>query len=171
MSDPQGFGAGTGPGQLGSVPRGLLLTALAVAVGIAVLASISRIGPTTTAALTRPTTTTTVPPTTTTTLATHPPASVKVLVANGTSVKGAAGRLATKLSSGGYDTLAPTDTLSPVKASAVYYVAGYEGDAQAIAAAAGLSATDVQPMSSSVPVAVGSAEVVVIVGPDLASTV
>jgi len=159
---------------MGPVLRGVLLTALAVAVGIGVLSSISRIHATTnpTAAVTASSTTTTVPaPTTTTTLATHPPASVRVLVANGTTTKGSAGKLAAKLNSDGYDTLSPTDTSSPANASAVYYAPGYQGDADAVASASGLTSSAVQPLSSSVPVTVGSAEVVVIIGPDIAASV
>ena len=169
MTQPEGAG-GTG-----AVFRGVLLTALAVAVGIGVLSSVSRIHTTTnpTAAVSVPSTTTTAAPasTTTTTLATHPPAAVRVLVANGTSTSGAAGKLATKLRADGYDTLSPTDTTSPANASAVYYVPGYQSDADALASASGLASSAVQPISSSVPVTVGSAEVVVIIGPDIAASV
>ena len=172
MTQPEGAG-GRGTG---AVLRGVLLTALAVAVGIGVLSSISRIHTTTnpTAAVSASSTTTTAAPapsTTTTTLATHPPASVRVLVANGTCTSGAAGKLATKLRADGYDTLSPTDTSSPAKASAVYYVPGYQGDADALASASGLASSAVQPISSSIPVTVGSAEVVVIIGPDIAASV
>ncbi|MHB1854841.1 MAG: LytR C-terminal domain-containing protein [Acidimicrobiales bacterium] len=164
----------SGQGPRGPVLRGVLLTALAVAVGIGVLSSISRIHTTNpVAAVSATSTTTTAAPasTTTTTLATHPPASVRVLVANGTSTPGAAGKLASKLNGDGYDTLAPTDTTSKASASAVYYAPGYQGDADAIASASGLTASAVQPLSSSVPVTVGSAEVVVIIGPDIAASV
>lgn len=167
--------AGTGPGEFGPVLRGVLLTALAVAVGVGVLSSINRIHSSNpAAAITAVTTTTTTAPTasTTTTLATHAPATVRVLVANGTSTKGAAGKLATKLNADGYDTLAPTDTTSAANASAVYYAAGYQGDADAVASAAGLTSSAVQALSSAtVPVTVGSAEVVIIIGPDIAASV
>ncbi|MHB1446492.1 MAG: LytR C-terminal domain-containing protein, partial [Acidimicrobiales bacterium] len=94
---------------------------------------------------------------------------VRVVGANGTSTSGAAGKLASKLRAGGYDTLAPTNTTSPANASAVYYAPGYQGDADAVASASGLTSSAVQPVSSSVPVAVGSADVVVIIGPDIAA--
>ena len=111
------------------------------------------------------------PTTTTTTLATHPPSSVKVIVANGTSTPGVAGRLKTKLSSSGYNVLAPENTTTPARASAVYYAAGYQGDGQAVAVDSGLSAGAAQPMSASVPVANSSgAQIVVVIGPDLATS-
>ena len=163
----------TGPApEMGPLVRGVLLTALAVAVGIGVLSSISRIHSTPTAAASISTTTTTTAPsrsTTTTTLATHPPASVKVLVANGTTTKGVAGLLATKLHTDGYDTLAPTNTTSGASASAVYYASGYQGDADAVASASGLTSASVLPLTSSAPVPTSGAEVVVVVGPDLAA--
>lgn len=170
MSAPQGAG-----GAISSSSRGLFLTLVAVALGVVVLASVARVRPTTSGATTlvappATTVTTSAPATTTTTLGTHSPASVKVLVANGTTTKGIAGKLATKLNGAGYNTLSPTDTNVPAHASAVYYLTGYQGDAQAVAAAAGLGAGVTQAMSSAVPVAVGSADVVVVIGPDLASS-
>ena len=167
MSEPSGPRSEMGP-----VLRGVLLTALAVAVGVGVLSSISRIHSTPSAAVSTPPTTTAAPPsssTTTTTLATHPPGSVKVLVANGTSTKGVAGKLATKLHNDGYDTLAPTNTTSNANASAVYYTTGYQGDADAVASASGLTSSAVQPLTSSVTVPTSSAQIVVVVGPDLAA--
>jgi len=157
----------------GSASRGLFLLLVALVLGVVVLASIGRVAPTQNTAATRPPVTSTTAPassTTTTTLATHSPAAVKVLVANGTSVSGLAGRFSGKLNAQGYDTLSPTDTLSPAKASAVYYLTGYQGDADAIAGIIGLSSGATQPFSSAVPVATTSADVVVVVGPDLAST-
>jgi hypothetical protein len=165
VTEPAGNHSSLNPGL-----RGVLLTALAVAVGVGVLSSVSRIHTAPSAAAI--TTTTTRPPasTTSTTLATHPPANVRVLVANGTSTKGGAGKLASKLHTDGYDTLAATDTTSPANASAVYYISGYQGDADAVASAIGLTASAAQPVTSSITVTVGSAEVVVILGPDLASS-
>ena len=174
FSDP---GAGS-PEPPGAPARGVLLVAAAVALGIGVLASVSHgAAPTAAAASTASSSTTTTEvqrqaaTTTTTSPATHQAGSVKVLVANGTSVPGAAGKLKTKLASDGYDMLSPTDTSSPARASAVYFAAGYQGDAEAIAAAAGLTASVVQALTSPGPVASSSgAQVIVVVGPDLAST-
>ena len=158
--------------------RGFFLVAAAVALGVGILSSIGKSGAASgsspAAVVVGSSTTTTVPAGTTTTtqaLATHSPSSVKVLVANGTSVSGVAGKLKTKLAAGGFDLLAPTNTTSPARASAVYYAAGYQGDAQAVASTAGLSASSLQAMSSQLPVANSSgAEVIVVIGPDLATS-
>ncbi|HET6809501.1 MAG TPA: LytR C-terminal domain-containing protein [Acidimicrobiales bacterium] len=159
--------------------RGVFLVAAAVALGVGILSSIGKSsaapGSGSTPAAVSSTTTTTAPAgsTTTTTqaLATHSPSSVKVLVVNGTSVAGVAGKLKTKLAAGGYDLLAPTNTTSPARASAVYYQTGYQGDAQAVASAAGLGASTLQAMPSQLPVASTSgAQVIVVIGPDLAGS-
>jgi len=156
---------------------------VAVGVGAAVLAYLPRSGATE-AATTASTTTTTsaralapTPPrgssSTTTSLAVHSPGSVIVLVANGTTTKGLAGKLGSKLTASGYDVLSPTNSTSPASASAIYYQTGYQGDAEAIATAAGISSSATQQIgpSSSPPVAsVGKAVVVVVVGPDIASS-
>lgn len=110
---------------------------------------------------------TTVPPTTTTTI---PPSSVTVLVANGTQVNGLAGRTTTTLKADGWGTLAAVNATAQVTKSMVYYVAGFEQPAAAVAAALGLASGIVAPYTAGVPVAtVGSAKVVVVAGPDLAS--
>ena len=152
---PDGERAGTG-----SVGRGVALTAVAVALGAAVLASnkltgttptTSSVGAGTTPAASSPPTTggsASRTPTTTTTLPAHQPGSVKVLVANGTSTKGVAGKLATKLTSAGYDVLSPTNTTSTASASVVYYGAGYQGDAVAIAQSIGLTTSAIQAMGT-----------------------
>lgn len=161
--------------------RGVFLVAAAVALGVGVLSSLGKSGaasgPAPAAAVVGSSTTTAPPAgrasTTTTTqaLATHSPSSVKVLVANGTSVSGVAGKLKTKLAAGGFNLLAPTNTTSPARASAVYYAEGYQGDAQAVASTAGLGASALQPMTTQLPVSNPSgAEVIVVIGPDLASS-
>jgi hypothetical protein len=158
--------------------RGVFLVAAAVALGVGVLSSIGKSGAASgsapAAAVVTSTTTTTRSSTTTSTtraVATHSPSSVKVLVANGTSVAGLAGKMKTKLAPGGYDLLAPTNTTSAARASAVYYASGYQGDAQAVAAAAGLGTGTLQALTSQLPVANSSgAEVIVVVGPDLVSS-
>ena len=109
--------------------------------------------------------TTTTPPTITT-----PPAKVSVLVANGSNVSGAAGTTSTQLQAGGWTLLPPVNASSNVTASVVYYVAGYQPSAVVIAKSLGLGTTAVQPLTSSAPVGkVGTANVVVVVGPDVAS--
>lgn len=120
-----------------------------------------------TAAASHPPTTTTVPPTTTTTI---PPSSVAVLVANGTQVNGLAGRTTATLKSAGWGTLPAVNATAQVSKTMVYYVAGFQQPAAAVASALGLPSDVVAPYTSGVPVGtVGSAKVVVVAGPDLAS--
>lgn len=98
----------------------------------------------------------------------HDPAQVSVLVANGTTTKGAAGRIATTLKGSNFVTLQPVNTTAPVDASAVYFVAGYEADARAIAALLA-PAPAVAAMPNPVPVAdLAGAHVLVVLAADLA---
>jgi hypothetical protein len=98
----------------------------------------------------------------------HDPAQVTVLVANGSGVSGAAGKVATTLKGSNYVTLPSVNTTSPASASVVYYVPGYEADAKAVAAllkpVPGTAAMPTPP-----PVAnLQNANVVVVVAADLA---
>lgn len=109
-------------------------------------------------------------PTSTTLPAARPPSQVKLLVANATSVSGAAGRLDSSLKAAGYNTLAPTNASSAASSSTVYYIAGYKAEAAALAVTLGLGASAVLAMPSTPPVAsLGGADLVVVVGPDLAN--
>ncbi len=112
------------------------------------------------------------PRTTTTTAApAHPAQQVITLVANGTSTSGAGERFATALKVRGYDTLAPVNaTNSNESTTHVYYIAGYQPDAQVIAEALGLTPSATSAMPSSPPVSsIKSAQVLVVIGADLAS--
>ena len=126
-----------------------------------------------TTATTRASTGTTTPaghPTTTTT--TTPPSKVPVVVANGSNVSGAAGSISTQLQAAGWQILPAENATSNVSASVVYYVAGLQPSAAAIAKFLGVPASGVQPLTSAAPVgAVGTAQVVVVVGPDVASKI
>jgi hypothetical protein len=107
---------------------------------------------------------------TTTTSTTVPPASVAVLVANGSSVTGAATKVATQLHANGWNTLTPVNSTADVTSTTVYYAPGYQPSASAIAESMGLTPTDVAPLSKSAPVAsTTGADVVVVVGPDVAA--
>jgi hypothetical protein len=64
----------------------------------------------------------------------HNPAEVTVLVANGAGIDGLASRISESLQAANYVLAAPGNTKAPADASAVYYAAGYEADAAAIAA-------------------------------------
>ena len=98
------------------------------------------------------------------------PATIAVLVANGTDVSGAAGRLTSELYTANYVTLAPHNA-TPQTSSAFYYRAGYEVDAQCIAALLGVGAGPFFPMSDPPPGGIsleslGNAYVLILIGPD-----
>ena len=123
---------------------------------------------TTSTARTRPRPTTTVPPPTTAPL--RPPAEVSVLAVNASGVTGRAARATERVRAAGYTTVAPEAGPTRQPTSAVYWAPGYENEARAVAAAVGLppqSVTGPRPDRPIVPEA-GSANVVVVVGQDLA---
>ena len=118
-------------------------------------------------ASTTPTTTHPSSPTTTTTA--HPPSSVPVLVANASGVSGAAATVTNQLQVGGWALQPPVNASAQVPASHVYYVAGQEQAATQIAKSLHLPASAVVPYTTAAPItSIGTAEVVVVVGPDLA---
>jgi hypothetical protein len=117
-------------------------------------------------------TTTTVPhakpsaPTTTTT--TVPPAKVPVVVANASGITGAAAALSARIQASGWDMLPPANATSDVTTSRVYYQAGFQPEAASIASSLGLPASAVVPYTSAAPVSsIGTAEVIVVAGPDI----
>lgn len=170
---PGGFARSAG----GAMARGVVLVAVAVALGVVLLRSadegfdgaVGTAGPGTTppAGIT---TTTAAPTTTTTTAPLRPVAQVKVLAANGTGVRGLAGRYRDQLKALGYNALAPTDTQrKPVATSAVYFAAGFEGEARRLAGQLGIAT--VAPMPQPPPVAnLLGANLLVVVGQDKAAT-
>ena len=108
----------------------------------------------------------------TTTITTTPPSKVPVVVANGSNVTGAAGSISTQLQAAGWQVLPAENATSNVTASVVYYVAGFQPSAAAIAKLLGVPTSGIQPLTSAAPVgAVGAADVVVVVGPDVASKI
>ena len=114
--------------------------------------------------------TTTKPKSSTTTGPTTPPAKVTVLVANGSTVSGEATRITAQLHAAGWDTLPPVNSATNVSSSTVYYAPGFQPSATSIASSLGVPASQVQPLSSSVPVSsVAGADVVVVIGPDVAN--
>ncbi len=121
-----------------------------------------------------PTTTTLAPvrsSTTTATVATtHAPAQVTVLVANGSSTTGAASNLTKVIGNAGYNTLTAVDaTNRSTPTTAVYYAAGYQPDAAALAARVGVPASAVKAMPLPLPVSsLQSANVLVVLGTDRA---
>jgi hypothetical protein len=116
------------------------------------------------------TTTTTAPgpgvdETTTTTLATNPPAQVAVLVANGTGVSGVAGENQATLEGAGY-TQVETANAPVQQESAVFFVEGSQGDAQAVATVLEIADSQVVGMPDPPPVTLAGATVLVIIGAD-----
>lgn len=110
--------------------------------------------------------TTTVP--TPTTLAARAPAEVKVIVANASDVRGAAGGGRTALVNAKYNVLAPANAAA-VATSSVFFVPGYDRDAAAVAAAMQLPATLVKPMPAPLPFDTKGAHVAVVLGADHAA--
>ena len=98
------------------------------------------------------------------------PSNIGVLVANGTDVSGAAGRLSGELNAANYVTLPPVNA-SPQTSSALYYRAGYEVDAQCIANLLGVGSVSFFVMSDPPPGGItrdtlGNAYVLILIGPD-----
>jgi hypothetical protein len=120
------------------------------------------------AAVATTTTPTSAPTTSTTTVAT-PPSQVTVLSANGSTVAQAATTLATQLHAAGWNTLPPVNATSNVATTTVYYAPGFQSSADTIAGLLRLTASSVQPITTSVPVSsVAGADVVAVLGPDTA---
>jgi hypothetical protein len=166
------------------VGRAVVLVAIAVLVGVLLLYRTGHGGGGTTAAAStgttsRPRTTTTkpaggktpvtLPVVTTTTTPARPASAVKVLVANGSSVRGLAGVTATRLHTAGYNTLNVVNATRQVTTTVVYYTAGYQLEAGVLAQVLGVPATSVLAMATPPPVInLGTANVLVIAGPELA---
>jgi hypothetical protein len=155
----------------------------AILLGLFVLATVLLLGqihPSTTSATGTPkagttsTTTTTNPHTPTTTTTTAPkvtPSNVPVLVANASGVTGAAAAFTSKLQVAGWNVQAPINATANVSTSAVYYVAGQKEAAEEIAESLHLPASAVLPYTTAAPVtSMGTAEVLVVVAPDLATS-
>ena len=115
------------------------------------------------------TTTTTHPVATTTTI---PSSRVPVMVANASGVAGAAASTRNALQPGGWDLLPPVNATATVPTSNVYYLAGFQPQAKSIAATLHLPASVVVPYTTAAPISsIGAAQVLVVVGPDLADGV
>ncbi len=98
------------------------------------------------------------------------PSAISVLVANGTDVSGAAGRISGELNAADYVTQAPRNA-SPQAGSAFYYRTGHRMDAQCIARLLGESDKPLQPMPDPPPGGIslenlGNASILILIGPD-----
>jgi hypothetical protein len=101
---------------------------------------------------------------------TVPPSRVPVVVANASGVSGAAADVTAELKPGGWNLLAPTDATASETSSHVYYLAGFEPEAKTIATTLQLPASAVVPYTTAAPISsIGTAQVLVVVGPDLAN--
>ena len=112
---------------------------------------------------------TTVPIPTTVTFPLRAPAEIKVLPANGTGTAAAAGRTGDKLKAAGYNVLSATNTSKPVGSSSVEFKPGFEREARVLATLLALpdAVVEAMPTPPLVP-DTRDADIVVIVGPDLA---
>ena len=107
--------------------------------------------------------------TTTTTAAARPPAEVPVIVLNGTSTSGVAKKISDPLAAAGYQTAPPGNAAANVEATQVLFGPGFDAEAAAVAAAIEAPPESVQPLPATPPGEIGGAQVVVVVGPDLAA--
>ncbi|MGH9078858.1 MAG: LytR C-terminal domain-containing protein [Acidimicrobiales bacterium] len=98
------------------------------------------------------------------------PSTVSVLVANASNVTGAAAAVSNELRPGGWNLESPVNASAKVTTSTVYYLAGQQQSALAVATALHLPSSAVGPYTTAAPISsIGTAEVLVVVGPDLAS--
>ena len=104
---------------------------------------------------------------TTTTLVANPPASVKVKVVNATNVQGLATKARDRLQGAGYTQVTVGDSPKPQERTTVYYVAGSQGDGQAVAKALGLNLDQVLQIPEPPPTELVGATVLVMAGLDL----
>ena len=109
--------------------------------------------------------------TTTTTLPLVQPSQVTVMVANGTSVAGAAGKVVNELTSLGYKNGKAVNASTLESASAIYYMPGYQPNAQSIASFLQIRSSP-QTMPANPPVSsVQGIDILVVLGPTVAQSV
>jgi hypothetical protein len=164
----------TGTNSSSAALRGALLIGVAVILGGVLLAqSFNDGGSPVSSGSTTPTTVRSSGSSTTTTAASQPhdPATVKVLVLNGSGKSGIAKTGADTLKAANYTTLDPANAKSstPIASSVVYFTPGYGPDALQIASKLGLNPSAAQPLPSPPPPEVGDpkdANIVVVIGTD-----
>ena len=107
---------------------------------------------------------------TTTTAPLRQPAEIVVRVANVSGVSGAAGAKTEQLAAAGYQTVEATNGPEgqQLDATQVLFVDGFEGEAGALAGALGAPADGVAAMPAQPPADPGGAQLVVMLGTDLA---
>lgn len=165
-----------------SPARGVALIATAAIIGLFILRNgfeSPTAGSDSTPAADRETTTTTVaagetPATgddgtaTTEAPAIRPPAEVAVIVANTTTVAGAAASMSEAIGAGGYVMSPPTDADPELETTQVLFAPDFEAEAQALAESIGATAEAAVPLPDPPPIDPAGAQVVVLLGRDLA---
>ena len=99
----------------------------------------------------------------------RPATEISAIVLNGTSVNGAAKKYSDALAALGYQMSEPASASVKTPTTIVYYAVGYEKEAATMAKALGLPATAAQPMPTTPPGEIGTANLVVLIGDDIAS--
>ena len=136
--------------------------------------SSSTTSPATSATSTSPPTTKAAPPAKSTTATTTitKVSKAPVLVANASGTSGVAATVTNELQVAGWNVQAPINATAKVPSSNVYYVAGQKAAATGVATTLHLAANTVLPYTTAAPVStIGTAEILVVVGPDLVSGV
>ena len=170
----------TGPTRGTSPVRGVVLVAVAVVLGFFVLRAIDDTGgapgvstDTETSAADEEQSGET-PPETEPAPQPRPAGEVVVLVANASGVSGAASAQRDLLAGAGYQTLDPTNATEEIEATQVLASPGFEADAAALASQIGAPPESVQPLTElpvleTPPPDPAAVNVIVMLGPDLAS--
>lgn len=96
------------------------------------------------------------------------PQEVTVLVANASGVDGAAGTLTENLAGGGYQTLEATNAPESSETTQVLFAEGFNREAEIVAQNISAPADGVTPMPAPPPVELQGAQVLVVLGLDLA---
>jgi len=158
--------------------KGVVVVVVLVALGIAVLARAGGGHAPAPAAARQAAATTTTTPSSTTTTTLVPAAQIKLQVLNGVGTGPLAGEWSNKLKANpGYQTLTPLNATATVTSSTIYVVTpGFVPEADALASVVGLPTSAVNtttPPPSSAPIpssALSSANLVLVIGPDLAAS-
>jgi hypothetical protein len=170
-----------GPSTRSNPARGIVLLAAAVVLGLFLLRALEDSAPSDDVA-TSPTATTAGGETsdsttaddggdtTTTAAPLRQPAEIMVRVANVSGVDGAATARTEQLAGAGYQTIEPTNGPEgqQLNATQVLFVDGFEGEARALAEALGAPADGVAAIPAQPPVDPGGAQLVVLLGTDIA---
>lgn len=163
----------TGPSRGQSPVRGVVLVAVAVILGIFVLRAMDNTSADVGSVATNSTGTTAAgggAGTTATTAPVRAPADVIVIVANASGVSGAAGTKTQQLQAAGYQAVDPTNAPPDMEldTTQIMPTAGFEAEAAKLAGELGLQPESVQPLTDPPPVDLAGANILVLMGTDVA---